>query len=124
MTAKQPDRGKCPYRRSRGTALGEVRYEQGQENRLTRETEYCGQYIYGDTVHDNCNRIKELNRRRMSRNGVTPETEKVPLQLAITRMRWQAHIGEIEVTTVMRSGTCEVTEMQRIPMMVSGVPAE
>ena len=47
-------------------------------NRLTRERRTADSIIMETYRHDNCNRIKELNRRTYEPDGVTPKLKKSP----------------------------------------------
>ncbi len=47
-------------------------------NRLTRERHTADSIIMETYRHDNCNRIKELNRRTYEPDGVTPKLKKSP----------------------------------------------
>ena len=47
-------------------------------NRLTRERRTADSIIMETYCHDNCNRIKELNRRTYEPDGVTPKLKKSP----------------------------------------------
>ena len=65
------------YPGTRGLLLEKFGYDRAG-NRLTRERHTADSIIMETYCHDNCNRIKELNRRTYEPDGVTQKLKKSP----------------------------------------------
>ncbi len=72
-------------------------------NRLTRERRTADSIIMETYHHDNCNRIKELNRRTYELDGVTPKLKKSPA-VSINPDAVASYIGETSYYGYDRSG--------------------
>ena len=72
-------------------------------NRLTRERRTVDSIIMETYRHDNCNRIKELNRRAYEPDGVTPKLKKSPA-VSNNPDAVASYIGETSYYSYDRSG--------------------
>ena len=72
-------------------------------NRLTRERRTVDSIIMETYHHDNCNRIKELNRRTYEPDGVTPKLKKSPA-VSNNPDAVASYIGETSYYSYDRSG--------------------
>ena len=72
-------------------------------NRLTRERRTVDSIIMETYCHDNCNRIKELNRRTYEPDGVTPKLKKSPA-VSNNPDAVASYIGETSYYSYDRSG--------------------
>ncbi len=72
-------------------------------NRLTRERRTVDSIIMETYCHDNCNRIKELNRKAYELDGVTPKLKKSPA-VSNNPDAVASYIGERSYYSYDRSG--------------------
>ena len=73
-------------------------------NRLTRERRTADSVIMETYRHDNCNRIKELNRRTYEPDGVTPKLKNQTMSVSNNPDAVASYIGETSYYGYDRSG--------------------
>ena len=88
-------------------------------NRLTREKRTVDSIIMETYHHDNCNRIKELNRRTYEPDGVTPKLKKSPAKIIDPIIVQKLNDGGYEIVNGHhRWAAAKKTGLKKVPVRI------